>query len=135
LGDGSFKSEAKRWNEQAHLLFPDAGSVRMPTGRLDPCTERLQLYSEPELRVTSTLVKAWAKHYPVGSPFVIDEELQFGQYLQNAGTPYALRIWPQGGKRRKCGNVTVYVNDGVVDVNGAASARARLKAFIKDWAW
>lgn len=115
----------------ARDLFPDAHPG--PLGLRDPCRERLELYSEPGLLVDAPLVKNWARHYPVGNPFVINQA-QF-EYLDNGGKPYALRIWPRGGRRKRGGNVVVYISDGVVDVNGNASARASLKNWIREWAW
>jgi hypothetical protein len=115
-------------------LTPDLPVVAGASAARGPCSDRFALYSEPGLKVTSVLVKQWARHYPTKNLFVVDEDPRC-EYLLSHGTLYALRIWSRGGRRRKCGNVTVYVNDGVVDVYGNEYARANLRALICDWAF
>ena len=79
---------------------------------------------------------SWARHYLIGNPFLLDDRRQCtpdGGYIYNDAVPYALRFWPQGGRRKRGGNVTVYLNDGVVDIIGNKVARASLFSFVKEW--
>jgi len=72
--------------------------------------------------------------YVSGNPFVVDAERLFS-FVYNGGVAYALRIWPQGGRKKKAGNVMVYLNDRVVDVNGNWKARTALRSWFRDWAF
>ena len=81
---------------------------------------------------------AWAQTFPARAPFVTDVSVQM-EYLTSTtadGTevPHGLRFWPQGGRRRKCGNVTIYLPAGDVWVVGNPTARRGFRAMIKDWA-
>ena len=86
---------------------------------------------------TDRTVREWARTYPVNSPFVVDEAAQL-EYLTSVGSDgmtkaHGLRFWPPGGRRRKCGNVSIYLPAGDVWIVGNLKARNYLRSKIADW--
>ena len=64
----------------------------------------------------------------------MDDEVQFENVVgQKSGLPYALRIFPRGGKRKGAGNITFYVQGGYADILGNEKARVQLRGLVRDW--
>jgi hypothetical protein len=86
---------------------------------------------------TDVAVLNWAKTYPKGDAFVIDQDLQF-EYLEDPASKkvFGLRFWPQGGKKKGYGNVSVYIkgkDDSAVHIVGKKKARDFLRTQVAAW--
>ena len=107
-------------------------------GAQDPNREKRVLWSAGDGSwPTDRTVRRWAQTYPVECPLVVDEALQM-EYLTSIGSDgitkaHGLRFWPPGGRRRKSGNVSVFLPAGDVWIVGNQRSRDYFRGKISDW--
>ena len=61
-------------------------------------------------------VVQWAKQYPAGAPFVVDEYAQVEKSRSTAGEVYLIIIKPPTGK----GNISIFLPSGIIMINGSS---------------
>jgi hypothetical protein len=82
------------------------------------------------------LVTYLGKNFPEGASLVQNEAIQIAR-LVNPKTQvmFGLRIFPEGGRKKRGGNITFYEGAGAwnIDINGNPAVRKALKTKIAGW--